>query len=1689
MKENTDKNLLKGIAFNTALKENVFTMLVCLMNKIPVIVCGKPGCSKTLAFQLLLNNLRGSDSKDAFFKTLPTLLPVTYQGSLQSTSNGILRVFEKAQRFLDDNEQAKKSGNKNVRDIISVVFFDEMGLAELSRNNPLKVLHSLLEYEIVDEEMLKKRVAFVGISNWRLDVSKMSRAVFVARPELGVQDLKFTSKAVINSFESNLNSLSRYLEAMAEAYAKYRALQKSENQGIYENFHGLRDFYSLIKEACKFYEDEKKKKDYGSDWHHDLIVRMINYSIERNFGGIDGKVDKFKQLLMKELKNFNLVLDPIPVFSLIQQNFEDPESRYLMLITKSNFDAQVLLNHFSMFTNKKFNIMIGSQFEKDVDQEEYSCRTLSTIINCLEDGTSLILQGLDYIYPSLYDLFNQNFTIISQKKTCKIALGTTNNSTCTVHEDFRCIILLEEQYLSQQDPPFLNRFEKQIIGWDSILTDSKMKKTLKEVKAWINGFCTSRVLDKDFALAPYYLIINLNDENLSALVVEHWNLDANEGHNEGKILERIKWDILLTASADIVPAASQSRNSISKAELLDFYYQQPHQSLEHSLCENKKSEKKVLKSVVYTYSTMFEPLNVEGIGFAELQFGSIGSEKDLERHLKEFFNGAKDILIFRMKGEEDHKHFNFLKSLSEKFASHFEGSLLRQKHIITLFHLSRRAVVRNKRQTSSITFMKGWQQIMIDNLTNKKYIDFRSIIDLSSEEVFKTEKLIKSDEVLPGMISNSYLRLNFSNRRNEIVMSDYQLQVINALICNKHTKALLLDKVYSMIPLKKNWLLEIATDWQLLICSNDVFDAIYKFFADFIEYPVLQIIYTLESSGGMCSLLTLLESEIQEDVLDNQTLLDIWHDSFQKLNCRRQLIQQNKQNIFKKAWNTRFPFSFEDLSECFNKLNLQEFLTTYKRICIDLFDNSDEYLVLEADKKELLLRTEKEIEGFWTVKYYKESKASGHDQKCSLIEQDIYTIFTVDYLNHEDKFILLIKTVSDDLLNKDSCISEKILVLLSFQKVFLSLVYLANTLWKDSPSKHETSCIINIYNSLKGQGTEFASPFDRMLTAMLKNFYSLDVTIDAFESWSQKSKHYDEVLVYVNRICLELDIETNLLNEFILWKDLIDIYVRAGTLQGKFYQDIKELMRIREEAQGSTNETSYFYKDEFFEVYCKIYLAPSSEIFQEEGLIETDDQHQNDEKGKRKDPNSKSAARSFMNYLLKCYLNTDEQPLQLKVLELVLDKCSLSFSALNLLKVVIFELDIQLEDSNSPFVIDSEELQLIDLQLAKRKSNNPLASHIDHILTDSIINKRLDNLEEPVNDYYLLRVWRKLITIKSTSLEKLICLCILRHVIHQYCKFLFETNNEQNMMKIQLKSNLITHEIRNLLEDILNNKNEPISASFRIYAIKTLKNMYGSLKRAFSYNANVQWLCELALEDHINELEYTGFKPNVIVNHFIGQLLSASSDDEVMKMIELIKGQNGDKAANFGFLKDLCITMYWNHLHKNFNAKNIEASLNNNSETFAQMFGAVKAQSMLAFGNNFKQRPHFLQLNSQRRVEELRLISVICHVATSIIFSVDKNEVEDSNVYSFLLKEGSFEERSEQITRSILPGIQDYGEIEALGVQEIQRRRTRRVRCTCGFEFFTPALARLNNTKRCFRCCNCGEAIHELQFNQKSTLR
>ena len=119
-------NLPNDMVLNRALKENIFVLFSCIMNQIPVFLCGKPGASKTSAVQILMTNLKGPCSTHPRFRELPELVAVTFQGSQNCTSNNIEQVFERAEK----RRQIEADRTK----LLPVIIFDEIGLGRVIRS-------------------------------------------------------------------------------------------------------------------------------------------------------------------------------------------------------------------------------------------------------------------------------------------------------------------------------------------------------------------------------------------------------------------------------------------------------------------------------------------------------------------------------------------------------------------------------------------------------------------------------------------------------------------------------------------------------------------------------------------------------------------------------------------------------------------------------------------------------------------------------------------------------------------------------------------------------------------------------------------------------------------------------------------------------------------------------------------------------------------------------------------------------------------------------------------------------------------------------------------------------------------------------------------------------------------------------------------------------------------------------------------------------------------------------------------------------------------------------------------------------------------------------------------------------------------------------------------------------------------
>ena len=81
----------------------------------------------------------------------------------------------------------------------------------------------------------------------------------------------------------------------------------------------------------------------------------------------------------------------------------------------------------------------------------------------------VLLRGVDRIWSALYDMLNQHYSVVGGRRNCRIALGPFANPMCYVAPHFRCAITVDQARVAAMDPPFLNRFEKQV-GWIVVFT-------------------------------------------------------------------------------------------------------------------------------------------------------------------------------------------------------------------------------------------------------------------------------------------------------------------------------------------------------------------------------------------------------------------------------------------------------------------------------------------------------------------------------------------------------------------------------------------------------------------------------------------------------------------------------------------------------------------------------------------------------------------------------------------------------------------------------------------------------------------------------------------------------------------------------------------------------------------------------------------------------------------------------------------------------------------------------------------------------------------------------------------------------------------------------------------------------------------------------------------------------------------
>ena len=521
-------------------------MLHCFLAGIPTFICGRPGTSKSVAIQVVENilKLKEDEKKEsAFFRGLPKANFRPIWGSEDTTATQVHQIFRQVTEIADKDSK-----------ILQVIYFEEMGVADCNKNNPLKVLHPLLEPRGKD---VVSNVCFVGLSNSLLDAAKMNRMLSVPRSDMEEDELMHTINTY--KFDEKLKEISKNSKqlanlqmsvslALVRGYVSFRRAEKMCPE--HPNFHGPRDFYYMCKWINKHL---KQLKDSHAKQYKNKLFSLLSLAIERNFSGREFRIRNsqgmtdinrnisyhFKLEIMQMLTKYNQYE--------IEKDKTDECRNLRGVLSRTNSPASMISMNLNRSFCRHLMVFVEGEFYTDLVVEAIrQCRlsgdnsrtivylnndrrSLLQLINdfCsyISRGYTVIMRNMDMLYPCLYDLFNLRYTddeYEKDKKHCKIVHGTTEHDAI-VHRDFKCVLLMDKPELpssktgvdleTKWPTALLNRFEKHLLTLQDLVSP----------QAYINIETAKIAFSSSDVVANHY-IHNWSDSILHSLLAKDQNV-------------------------------------------------------------------------------------------------------------------------------------------------------------------------------------------------------------------------------------------------------------------------------------------------------------------------------------------------------------------------------------------------------------------------------------------------------------------------------------------------------------------------------------------------------------------------------------------------------------------------------------------------------------------------------------------------------------------------------------------------------------------------------------------------------------------------------------------------------------------------------------------------------------------------------------------------------------------------------------------------------------------------------------------------------------------------------------------------------------------------------------------------------------------------------------------------------------
>ncbi|XP_048410924.2 E3 ubiquitin-protein ligase rnf213-alpha-like isoform X2 [Stegostoma tigrinum] len=933
--------LRETIARNSALKENVFMMVICIELKIPLFLVGKPGSSKSLAKTIVADAMQGQAAHSELYKNLKQIHLVSFQCSPHSTPEGIINTFRQCARFQE---------GKNLDEYISVVVLDEIGLAEDSPKMPLKTLHPLLEDGCIDDDPLKhKKVGFIGISNWALDPAKMNRGIFVSRGDPDKKELIESAKGICSSDPVIQKKVIGLFVSFADAY-----LAICEKQS--KKFFGLRDYYSLIKMVFSLSKATKLEPT------PEQLVQIVL----RNFSGNDdvNVMDVFKSVLKNASHNSINTLDLINLN--LSADSHDNECRYLLILTKNYAALQILQQ---MFFSRKHQpeIIFGSSFPKD---QEYTqiCRNINRVKICMETGQMVVLLNLQNLYESLYDALNQYYVYLGGQKYVDLGLGT-HRVKCRVHPDFRLIVIEEKEVVYKEFPiPLINRLEKHYLDINTVL-DGNQRDIVKQLKLWVHTFTAARsrntlIHGRHQEYCPSDVFVGFHSDTCASVVLQVTERLKQTDASWEEVLKEAQWALLNCATPDSVVCLTSSEFAPYQTDMImqKYFAEQHHDSLVDFVRSHTKSKVQhwAVFTEVTTYSRLLTASDIEFLQrevgesveavfcFSLQQFDTEHSFLKKIRHCVDSCHGNK-ILLVQTDFENNSQSANLIASAKYSTINEINKSRSDDCTVYVYF------ITKLPRMEGESTYVgfhgDPWQSVHIDDLRKSKdmvadvtafkgvtisqlfgkdpgepepmIVDHEEMIEEPvSESLFGNEKILDTTSLIRScvqpagsMLKDQHQSVSRSTKRVEILLSllteDIEFKALFLSMTKQRLHSLLLRRDEESVNATE-WMVREASNLEALQEGGTFRHTLWKRVQKVVTPFLAQIISIIDRDYNLNLLIDDTPEILRKlwlDIFSDSNLLDIPYNR-NILSLQSEIVIHNHMKMDVLAISNMLPFSW-----------------------------------------------------------------------------------------------------------------------------------------------------------------------------------------------------------------------------------------------------------------------------------------------------------------------------------------------------------------------------------------------------------------------------------------------------------------------------------------------------------------------------------------------------------------------------------------------------------------------------------------------------------------------------------------------------------------------------------------------------------------------------------------------------------